>query len=161
VKFGFAANTSAITPKIRRFGIPIILGSTPKQRCEKARTMHRDPDLLREIMLAVEAQPAGKKIYGSDLKTSCANSEEVADHVQQLIEAGCLDGTVHFNFGEIPPKIVINRTKNAGHDFLSAMREDTVWQQVKKNVMLPAGSWTIGIALEYAKTVIRAKLGLP
>jgi hypothetical protein len=112
-------------------------------------------------MLAVERQPAGTKIYGSALDTSCSNQHELADHVQQLIEAQLLDGTVHFYADDIQPKIIINRIKNAGHDFLSAMREDTIWKQVKAKIMLPAGSWTIGIAVEYAKSIVRQKLGLP
>jgi hypothetical protein len=123
--------------------------------------MRRDPDLLRDIMLAAEDQPAGQKLFGSSLKSCCFNPYELGDHVQQLIEAGYLDGVVHFHGKEIPPKIVIDRIKTAGHDFLQAMREDTVWKHVKSKVMVPTASWTLGLAVEYAKHFVAEKLGLP
>src|SRR5205814_137992 len=116
--------------------------------------MQRNPDLLREIMLAAEQQPAGQKLFGSSLKDRCADPHELGDHVQQLIEAGFLEGVVHFHGREMPPKIVINRIKNPGYDFLDAMREDTIWKQVKTKVMVPTASWTLGIAVEYAKHLL-------
>ncbi len=111
-------------------------------------------------MLVAERQPAGKTLFGSDLKHCCADPHELGDHAQQLIDAGFLDGVVHFHRREMAPKIVINRIKNPGHDFLDAMREDTIWKQVKEKVMIPAGSWTLGLALEYAKNLVRERLGL-
>ncbi len=112
-------------------------------------------------MLAAEEQPAGQKLFGSGLKALCDDSHELGDHVQQLIEVGYLDGVVHFHGRETPPKIVIDRIKAAGHDFLQAMREDTVWKHVKAKVMIPTASWTLGLAVEYAKHFVAAKLGLP
>lgn len=122
--------------------------------------MRRNPDLLRDIMLATELNPAGQKLYGSSFKTCCADPHELGDHVQQLIDARFLDGVVHFHEHKIPPTIVIDRIKNPGHDFLQAMREDTIWKQVKTKLMVPAASWTLGIAVEYAKQLLRQKLGI-
>lgn len=111
-------------------------------------------------MLAAEQQPAGHKLHASSIKTASANPHEVADHVQQLIELGYIDGTVHFNGPEVLPNAVINRVTSCGHDFLQAMRDDTVWSLVKKEVMIPTASWTLELAVEYAKHYIRHKLGL-
>jgi hypothetical protein len=123
--------------------------------------MRRDPDLLRRIMQAVEAQPPGTKLYGSALEVDCNNQKELADHVNQLIDAGLLEGKIHFQYEQaVPPKIVIQRLTNAGHDFLDAMREENIWRKVKEKVMRPAASWTLTIAMEYAKSLIREKLGL-
>ena len=86
--------------------------------------MRHNPDLVREIMLAVEQHPAGKKLYGSQLKTSCHNPYELADHVQHLIDEGLIEGEVHLFAGHFPPKFSISRITTVGHDFLAAMRED-------------------------------------
>ena len=116
--------------------------------------MKRNPDLLREIMLAVEKQPAGKPLYGSGLKACCDNPHELGDHVQQLLEMHYLDGVVHPG---LTPKIHINRIKAPGHDFLQAMREDTVWKMVKEKVMIPTASWTLAFAVKYVETWLLKK----
>lgn len=112
-------------------------------------------------MLAAEQQPAGHTLYASSIKTDSENPHEVADHVQQLIEAGFIDGAVHFHGPDSLPNAVIHRVKNPGHDFLQAMREDTIWKMVKEKVMIPTASWTLALAVEYAKRILRERLGLP
>jgi hypothetical protein len=122
--------------------------------------MQRNPDLLRDILIAAEKQPAGHKLYGSGLKQLCNDIHELADHVQQLIEGGYLEGTVRFSSSDTPPKVIIHRVKSAGHDFLQAMSDDTIWKKVKENIMRPAIGWTLGIAVAYAEQQIRERLGL-
>ena len=123
--------------------------------------MQRNPDILRDIMLAAEAQPAGRKLYASAIKTVSSNSHELADHVQQLIDIGYLDATVHMGDVMTPSKAVICRVKGPGHDFLQAMREDTIWKMVKEKVMKPTASWTLVLAVEWAQQYIRKQVGLP
>ena len=123
--------------------------------------MIRNPDLLREIMLAAERQPAAQDLFLRDIKSLHEDVHEIADHVQQLLDAEFIDGIALINGREMYPKIIIHRIKNPGHDFLQAMREDTIWKQVKERVMVPAGSWTLQLAVEYAKNLVRERLGLP
>ncbi len=111
-------------------------------------------------MLAAEKHPAGQTLYGSNLRELCGNTHELADHVHQLIEGGYVQGKVHFNGADTPPKVVIHRVRPAGHDFLQAMREDTIWKAVKEKIMQPTMSWTIGLAVAYAESIVREKLGL-
>lgn len=124
------------------------------------RDMKRDPELLRNIMLAAEKNPPGQKLYGGTLKILCENTHELAEHVQLLIDSQMIDGVVHRHAAPTLPNIVIRRLKARGHDFLQAMRDDTVWRKVKRNVMKPAASWTLELAIEYAKHLIREKLGV-
>lgn len=123
--------------------------------------MKRDPELLRDILLAAEQNPAGQKLSLGSLKKLRSNIHELAEHVQLVIDSGFIDGVVHMHKPPVSPNIVIRRLTAKGHDFLQAVRDDTVWQKVKKNVMRPAASWTISMALEYAKDLIRKDLGLP
>jgi hypothetical protein len=112
--------------------------------------MRRNVDILRDIMLAAERHPAGKSMTGSDLKASCGDPQELGDHVQQLLDAGFLDGVVHFTRGQ-NPKIVIKRVKNPGHDFLQLVRQDAIWNELKETVMRLDASWTLETVIEQAK----------
>jgi hypothetical protein len=123
--------------------------------------MKRDPDLLRNIMLAAEAQPAGKPLFASDVARLCNDPYELADHVEQLIEERYLSGTVHSHGREVRPNILIKRVTAKGHDFLSAMRDDSIWKKVKAKVMTAAGGWTLALAMECAKLLIKERLRLP
>lgn len=123
--------------------------------------MQRNPDILRDIMLVAEKQPAGQKLNRSGLKGTSSNPHELGDYVQQLIELGYVDAVVHFHDSDTPPTIVIRRITSHGHDFLQAMREDTVWKLVKEKVMVPTASWTLALGVEWAQRYLRQKLGLP
>ena len=122
--------------------------------------MMQNPELLRKIMLAAERQPAGKPMTGTDLKGCCDDPHELGDHVQQLIEAGYVDGVVHINPG-LTPKIRLNRLTFHGHEFLHAMRDDSIWKMVKEKVMLPTASWSLKLAAAYAIKLAATHLGLP
>jgi hypothetical protein len=105
-------------------------------------------------MLAAEKQPAGKPLYRSAFKECCDDPHELGDHVHQLIKAGLLDGAVYF-YPRLSPKILVHRITPAGHEFLRVMREDTTWKKVKDNFIKTAANWTLQLALEYAKKLIR------
>jgi hypothetical protein len=122
--------------------------------------MQRNPDILRDIMLAAEMQPAGHILHLSSIKTVTDNYNEIADHIQQLIDADYVDGVVHLSEPGTMPNAIIRRVKHNGYEFLQAMREDTVWKWVKEKVMIPGASWTLAIAAEAAKDHIRKHLGL-
>lgn len=123
--------------------------------------MRCNPDILRDIMLAAEQQPAGKKLYGRSIKTTAANALELADHVQLLIEAGYIDGKVGLYGPDVPPNVVIDRIRYPGHEFLQAMRDDTIWRIVKEKFMIATASWTLALAVDFAIQLIRKKLLLP
>jgi hypothetical protein len=121
--------------------------------------MQRNPDILRDIMLAAEKQPAGHILHLSSIKTVTGDYNEIADHIQQLIDADYVDGVVHFSEPSTMPNAIVRRVKHNGHEFLQAMREDTVWEWVKKKVMIPGASWTLAIAVEMAKDYICKRIG--
>jgi hypothetical protein len=123
--------------------------------------MIRDPDLLRQIMLAAEKQPAGEKLFLSALRPLHGDIHELAEHVQLLRDAGFLEATIHTHGRDMNPKAIINRVTNTGHDFIRATKEDTIWNKAKEKVITPAGSWTLQLLLEYAKHLLRERLGLP
>ena len=120
--------------------------------------MKRDPELIRKILFDVEECPADKYIDGFEFEGY--DDWIIAVHVELLIEAGLLDGEVtRFVSGE-SPSINVSRLTWTGHDFIDAVRDDTIWKKVKENVLKPASSWTFGMITEYAKAEIRKHLGI-
>ncbi len=120
--------------------------------------MKRDIELIRKILFEVEECPANK--YNDGFKFDGYDDWTIALHVEMLIEAGLLDGEVmRFVSGE-PPSVRVLRLTWSGHDFISAVRDDTVWKKVKENVIKPASSWTFSLILDYAKKEIKKLIGL-
>ena len=74
-----------------------------------------------------------------------------AYHAGLLIDAGLVEGrTVQGNHGQIIGA-VITRLTWAGHDFLDAARNDTVWNKAKEKMLKPGISWTFSMLAEFLK----------
>lgn len=106
----------------------VILDLYPRGRA----AMQRDMDLIRRIVLAVQAKgdlmPRKVEIDGPEPWV-------LARHVELLYDAGMLDGTKtkHPVSGE-PPTIFVRDLSGPGHDFAAALANDTVWGQIKQKV---------------------------
>lgn len=123
--------------------------------------MRLDKDLVREILLAVEAD-AGVAQGWITLDLPGRDADEVSYHVMLLDEAGFIDNqdlrTVE-SF-EWQPK----RLTYKGHEFLDVIRDGEVWRLTKAGAE-KAGGASIGfvweIAKAYGKQVLGERLGLP
>lgn len=120
--------------------------------------MKRDLDLLRDILLSVEAfapKTIGElqAVQPSDFS---GTEPENFHHIKLLIDAGLIDlagpPTLKAEFS-------IRGMTMAGHDFLDAIREQSVWDQTKDRIGT-AGGWTLDIVLAVAKEEIKRRLGL-
>lgn len=122
--------------------------------------MKRDMDIIRAIFIAAESsQQSGHpdglhKIDGVDDKVA-------AYHVALLKDAGYVEASVSKEHNGLPWRFESLRMTWSGHEFLDAMRDDTVWNKVKEHVIKPGASWTVSLLLESLKTEIRTRLGLP
>lgn len=117
--------------------------------------MKRNMDLVRLLLMRSEGDEAAAAAC------ECFSVEERAYHVQQLIDAGLVDGFVTKGaHGEISGAVVYRLTWT-GHDFLQSVRDDTLWKKAKEHVLKPGASWTFEILKEWAKQELKKKLGLP
>lgn len=108
-------------------------------------------DLMRQLMLRAEAS---ETLQG--FKTS--KPAEVYN-IRLLSDAGL---AVILDSHPLDGKAVrLLRLTSAGHDFLDAARNDTIWKKVRDKVIKPAGSWTLSLLLDYLKHQAKQKLGLP
>lgn len=107
-------------------------------------------DLVREILIKVE----------SSSNEYLRFEGEKAEHVVIMGDAGLL--ICHpTKDGPFIKSVGVERLTWAGHDFLSSMRDDTIWNKAKEHVLTPGASWTFDILKEWAKQELRTKLGLP
>lgn len=121
--------------------------------------MKRDMDLVREILLAVEAAPLN--IDGS-LTLEGRDHRVVAEHVRLLLDAGYLStARVQYVAGK---RMDLGLALSwAGHEFLETIRDPQIWMTAKSGAT-KLGSWSLSVLAELAKAAIKAKaieLGLP
>ena len=113
--------------------------------------MKRDMELIRLLLFQVEGETP-------NLDLSNYSEEQRVYHSALLIEAGLVDGEIIQNGSGYPAATVVIRLKWAGHDFLDAVREDTIWKKIQNHVIKPGMSWTFSLVAEYAKHEIKRRL---
>ncbi len=89
--------------------------------------MKRDMELVRQILLAVEAHPSA--VQPCELHIPGFSEEQIAYHTQLLSQAGFLEGVKYD--GPWGAEVVPVRLTWAGHEFLEAAREPMRWTQAK------------------------------
>ena len=105
--------------------------------------MKRNMDLIREILLQVEANTDGKIVL--DLPDYQAN--EIGLHVELMIERGLVEGTTLPSRDGPAHEIlsyVIERMTWDGYEFLEVARNDALWKKAKSICVEKTG----GLAFE-------------
>lgn len=119
--------------------------------------MKRDLDLIREILLAIEDfEPETlSSLQGISPRDFSGTLPQNLHHITMLIDAGYIDKVTE----DLEPTFVVRGMTMAGHDFLDAIRDKTVWEQTKTRLG-QAGGWTLDIVLAVAKEELKRRLGL-
>jgi hypothetical protein len=112
-------------------------------------------ELVRLILLAVEGSE------DAAAKSQERSTEERAYHVALLLDAGFIIGKTTNNADGHPNGYFVTRMTWTGHEFLDALRDETIWKKAKEHVLKPGASWTFDILKEWAKQEIKERLGLP
>lgn len=117
--------------------------------------MKRDMDLVRELLLKLEAEPFDGNLWSLDpdgLGIGGRTHEDIAYHLVLLIDGGLLDGERELSGGFVARKLTW-----AGHDFLDSVRDPKIWRTTKERVK-EAGGFTIEILTNVAKEIITHNL---
>ncbi|QHG68185.1 DUF2513 domain-containing protein [Pseudomonas putida] len=121
--------------------------------------MKLDKDLVREILLAVEAHD--KPDRWISLQISERSDVETSYHVMLLAEAGFLkaDNVGGMNSFEWQA----TRLTYKGHEFLDTVRDPEIWRRTKEGAER-AGVAGLGVLLEigkaYGKQLMKERLGI-
>ena len=126
----------------------------------KAARMKLDKDLVREILLAIEANDKTPDSW-INLAIESHTDDEVSYHVMQLHDAGFIVGknlSSDSGFDWRPQRLTYH-----GHEFLDTIRDGEVWRRTKVGAE-KAGVASIGFLLElgkaYGKQVLKERLGI-
>ena len=118
--------------------------------------MQRDMDLIRELLLKLEAlpiRPGGTVIITPDaeeIAVSGYNVDQIDYHLSQIGKAGLIDeGDVRLMIG-----IGFRCLTPAGHDFLDSVRDPQTWAKTKK-AAVGAGGFTVDLLKDLAKGFVK------
>ncbi|MCQ2032236.1 DUF2513 domain-containing protein, partial [Stutzerimonas zhaodongensis] len=124
--------------------------------------MKLDKDLVREILLAVEASDHDPRSWIS-LDVAGKTPMEVSYHIMLLHDAGLIVGQSHNHLGPNGFKWEAKHLTYRGHEFLDTVRDGEVWRRTKAGAE-KAGVAGLGVLLElgkaYGKEVLKEKLGI-
>ncbi len=115
--------------------------------------MKRDDEYLRQLLFEIEADAEGSFPVRNYMSMP-PEVEKKNYHVELLRDAGHLTRVSTSSY----------RMTNAGHDFLDAIRSDSIWKQTKDAVAETGGNATLEImkqlAVGYLKKRISEKTGI-
>src|SRR5207253_871659 len=120
--------------------------------------MRRDMDLIRLIMFKIEEHPAGFAPQGFSIEGY--TEDEVAYHVWLLGDAGLMKVADATNMHSSGPEATPVHLTSAGHDFLDAARNDTIWAQAKQALTTIGGPVSLTVLKTLLDSLMKAKLGL-
>ena len=120
----------------------------------------RDVLLALEESLTIDVEDDGDYSYNSLIsneiiqldRLSKYSKKDIIYSVLKLFEAGYLNGDI-YNEGDGLISFCVNDIKYKGHEFLQAIKSDTVWEDVKK-ITIKIGSISLPIISSIASNVI-------
>lgn len=118
--------------------------------------MKRDMDLIRQQLLMIESSDSRYMTFND-----CGyKSLEFYYNLDLLISAGMVEGKMNYlNKGRAAP--VVNGLSWEGHDFLDAIRQDSIWQKTKEYLIAKdLQSAPIELVKAAAMSIIKEHLGL-
>jgi|SRR5688572_11845634 len=121
--------------------------------------MKRDLDLVRKIVLAVEALPSNGT--NDEIEIEGYTREEIGYHSYLIVDSGFAKGIDVTTMSDRSPMWMILHLTSAGHDFADASRDEATWTKATGLVKEKAGGVTIEIIKDVLVGVIKGTLGMP
>lgn len=119
--------------------------------------MKRDMDLIREILLAVEELDTPTETEALSLPGRSA--QDVLHHAVLLVEAGLIKAEIGRYVGG-GMDCLVERLTWAGHEFLDAARDETVWRKVRGKAGQVGGTVTLDLLMALLKAAVAERLGV-
>ena len=121
--------------------------------------MRRDMDLIRELMLKLEAMHRKPGVVEElfagegEMIIEGYSADEIDYHLSLIVEAGFLatHGTM------LSGAVLFDRLTWAGHDFVGSGRSPEVWAKTKKGAEA-AGGFTVDLLKDLAKGFLKKQL---
>ena len=120
--------------------------------------MRRDLELVRQILLAMEAHPHG---FAPDAFTIAGYDQDTIGHHVWLMKQGALVTAVDVTCGgDASPTALPGSITWDGHEFLDAVRNDRVWMKVRTELKDRAITLPFSLIQDLAIKIAKAAAGL-
>jgi hypothetical protein len=119
--------------------------------------MKRDLDLVRQLLLQIEALPAGPPVQ---YRTSEIEDPVLLAHFELVLAAGLVNGKIARSQGARGDVISIVGLTWEGHEWIEMVRGESVWDETKSTLLDGAGALTYELSKIVAGRILRARLGL-
>ena len=116
--------------------------------------MKRDMNLIRLLLLETEGEDPKPDL-------SAFSEDQRVYHSALLIEAGLVHGEIVTDGSGQPAGTVILRPTWAGHEFLDAARNDTIWHKAGERIKKSGVDVTLSLMKEILNQLLKQSLGLP
>lgn len=113
--------------------------------------MKRDMDIVRKIAIETEKLDAIESLHGLEGVAPAVFSF----HVIWMDEAGLLKAVKQEHISQDPPKARALRLTWEGCDFLDSVRDKTLWEKARQDIIKPSASFTFGILKDWLRAEIR------
>ena len=123
--------------------------------------MKRDMDLIRDFMMKIEEGEVLFEFLSYEtaaalgIATDSGLSTKEADHQQHNFQLIVDEGLIEV-YSAGGGAYCVEKITWAGHDFLDAVRDPTVWARTKEGA-LAAGGWTFELIVDIAKGIAKKK----
>ena len=119
--------------------------------------MKRDMDLIRDILLRIEQAPYTLGFV--ELEIEGRSTEEISYHIKILCQAGLVEATDLSTMGG--PLWRARDLTWAGHEFLGAAKDASVWNKAKSLLINKTGGVIFEVLKPLLVEMVRAQVGLP
>jgi hypothetical protein len=120
--------------------------------------MKRDMELVRTILLKVEADPkfdgTMHPVRSADLGMDAQSGAEIAYNSAQLVEAGFLTGNATRATEGL---VMVGKLTWKGHEFVDSVRDPKIWTKTKDGA-LAAGGFTLDLLKDLAQGFLKKQI---
>jgi len=120
--------------------------------------MKRDFELIRNILLDVEAAPAGQLLNHFSYEGKA--EAEVLEHIDLLAKANFIEAKVPLDGDGVPWGCHVSRLTWKGHEFLETARNETLWRKVLGQVRASSVSVSLDVLQGLLTKALKGELGL-
>jgi hypothetical protein len=121
--------------------------------------MNRDMSLVRKILLEIENQATG--YAPSNLAVEGYTQEQIRYHAYIMMQGGLIEGINRTDLDSTSPQAIPKKLTWAGHEFLEAARNDTVWKKAMDIVQEKGGTITVAVLSQLLSSLMKSHFDLP
>lgn len=119
--------------------------------------MKRNWDTIREILVRIEEMAPDESPLQLDAFQD-DRAAEISYHMELLLEAGLVKGRMIRLLDPGPANFFASRLTWQGHEWLAAVRSDTVWQKAKKSFVSSGMAMTFDLVKSVAGDIAAASI---